>query len=75
MSEQSLKPFYVTIEETVLVEVSVKAKDELDAQQQALEDCFVAGVCGNVVRMPITTEKIVLNVSETSQHLENIKDE
>lgn len=69
MSEEPLKTFYVTIEETVLVEVSVNAKDELDAQHQALEDCFVAGYCGKVVRMPITTEKIVLDVSETGRQV------
>lgn len=53
-----LKLFYVTVEETVSKQVAVEAKNEEEARYQAVDDC------GTVVRMPMTTGKAVIAISE-----------
>jgi hypothetical protein len=53
-----LKLFYVTVEETVSVQVAVEAKNEEEARYQAVDDC------GTIVRIPITTGKAVISISE-----------
>ena len=58
MSDEPLKTFYVTAEETVSVQVAVEAKNEEEARYQAVDDC------GTIVRMPITTGKVVIAISE-----------
>ena len=59
MSEGTdLKLFYVTVEETVSTQVAVKAKNEEEAQYQAIDDR------GTIVRIPITTGKAVIAISE-----------
>jgi hypothetical protein len=62
MSEGTdLKLFYVTVEETVSTQVAVKAKNEEEAQYQAIDDR------GTIVRIPITTGKAVIAISEREQ--------
>lgn len=62
MSESTdLKLFYVTVEETVSTQVAVKAKNEEEAQYQAIDDR------GTIVRIPTTTNKIVTAISERGQ--------
>ena len=62
MSEGAdLKLFYVTAEETVATQVAVKAKNEEEAQYQAIDDR------GTIVRIPTTTNKIVTAISEREQ--------
>jgi hypothetical protein len=58
MSDEPLKTFYVTVEETVSVQVAVEAKNEEEARYRAVDDC------GTIVRMPITTGKAVIAISE-----------
>lgn len=59
MSEGAdLKLFYVTVEETVLKQVAVEAKNEEEARYQAVDDR------GTIVRMPITTCVVVTAISE-----------
>ena len=53
-----LKVFYVTVEETISRQVVVEAKNEEEARYQAIDDC------GTVVRVPITTGKTVIAISE-----------
>mgnify|MGYP003112947396 FL=1 len=53
-----LKLFYVTVEETVSKQVAVEAKNEEEARYQAVDDY------GTVVRMPMTTGKAVIAISE-----------
>jgi len=54
----NLKVFYVTIEETISRQVVVEAKNEEEARYQAIDDC------GMIVRIPITTGKAVIAISE-----------
>jgi hypothetical protein len=56
--KEPLKTFYVTIEETISVQVAVEAKNEEEARYQAVDDC------GTIVRIPITTGKAVIAISE-----------
>jgi len=56
--KELLKVFYVTIEETVSRQVVVEAKNEEEARYQAIDDC------GMIVRIPITTGKAVIAISE-----------
>ena len=56
--KELLKVFYVTIEETVSRQVVVEAKNEEEARYQAIDDC------GTIVRIPITTSKAVIAISE-----------
>ena len=51
----------MTIEETVSTQVAVKAKNEEEAQYQAIDDR------GTIVRIPTTTNKIVTAISEREQ--------
>ena len=53
-----LKVFYVTIEETISVQVAVEAKNEEEARYQAIDNC------GTTVRMPLTTGVVVTAISE-----------
>jgi hypothetical protein len=56
--DAELKLFYVTIEETVSKQVAVEAKNEEEARYQAIDDR------GTIVRIPITTGKTVISISE-----------
>ena len=56
--KELLKVFYVTIEETISRQVVVEAKNEEEARYQAIDDC------GMIVRIPITTGKAVIAISE-----------
>jgi hypothetical protein len=56
--KEPLKTFYVTVEEIISVQVAVEAKNEEEARYQAIDDC------GTIVRIPITTGKAVIAISE-----------